>query len=194
MASRPGFASINPSGTSIDKTSPAYSDSQSESTLSVTPANIKTTLKSPSISSEQTKTLGELSTKPGFRAAEAYVRPSPIATNGDVLKHGFDLRNCIFTMSLQASKPVAEDYPTEIYLPEYHFAHNSMTVEVSNGRWTVDIDEIDGGTMQILRWWHGVGEQIITIKGDKRRQGMDTGSNEEVGYLEQYRRSLCSVM
>lgn len=155
---------------------------------------MKTSLKTPSISSEQTKTLGELSTKPGFRAAEAYVRPSPIATNGNVLKHGFDLRNCTFTVSLAAGKPVAEDYPTEIYLPEYHFAHNAMAVEVSNGKWTVDIEDVDGGTMQILRWWHGVGEQNITVKGVKRQQGMDTESNEEVGYLEQYRRSLCTVM
>ncbi len=155
---------------------------------------MKTALKPPSISSEQIKKVEELSTKPGFRAAEAYVRPSPIATNGNVLKHGFDLRNATFAMSLEASTPVAEDYPTEIYLPEYHFAPNATTVEVSNGKWTVSMDEFDGGTIQILRWWHGAGEQNITIKGVKRQQGIDTASNEEVGYLEQYRRSLCTVM
>lgn len=151
-------------------------------------------LKAPSISSEQTKTSGELSAKPGFRAAEAYVRPSPIATNGNLLQYGFDLKNCTFTMSLDADKPVAEDYPTEVYLPEYHFGQNVINVEVSGGKWTVGSDEVDGGTMQILRWWHGVGEQNITVKGVKRQKGMENGSEEEVGYLEQYRRSLCVVM
>lgn len=131
---------------------------------------------------------------PGFRAAEAYVRPSPIATNGNLLKYGFDLKNCTFTMSLEASQPVAQEYPTEVYLPEFHFAQKATTVEVSGGKWTVDVDEIEGGTIQVLRWWHGIGEQSITVKGIIRRQGMENGSEDEVGYLEQYRRSLCSVM
>jgi Glycoside hydrolase family 5 C-terminal domain len=194
VASKPGFASTNPSTTSIDKASPAYSYSKSESALPVTPANVKDALKAPSISSERTKTSGDLSAKPGFRAAEAYIRPSPIATNGRVLKHGFDLRNCTFTMSLDASQPLAEAHPTELFLPEYHFGRNAMNVEVSGGRWTVDIDEVDGGTMQVLRWWHAVGEQNITVKGIRQRQGLGSGQDEEVGYLEQYRRSLCSVM
>lgn len=193
LAAKPGFASTYPSSTSVDTGSPAYSHSQLESTLAVTPANMKDALKAPSISAERTGTSGELSAKPGFRAAEAYVRPSPIATNGRLLKHGFDLKNCTFTMSLEASKPVAEEFPTEIYLPEYHFGRTATNVEVSGGKWTVDIDGVGGGTVQVLRWWHGVGEQNITIKGVKR-QGMDLGSDEDVGYLEQYRRSLCSIM
>ena len=194
VASKPGFASINPSTTSIDKTSPAYSYSQSESSLPVTPANMKDALRAPSISSEQTKTSGDLSAKPGFRAAEAYIRPSPIATNGKILKYGFDLRNCTFTMSLDASQPVAEAHPTEIFLPEFHFGQGATNVEVSGGKWTIDVDEVDGGTMQVLRWWNAGGEQNITVKGVGRRQGMESGDDEEIGYLEQYRRSLCSVM
>lgn len=137
--------------------------------------------------------LGEPSAKTGFRA-EACVRPSPIATNGKVLKYGFDLKSFTFTMSLDARNPVAEDYPTEIYLPEYHFDQSAMTVEASSGKWVVDIDRFEGGIMQVLRWWHGVGEQSITVQGVKRRQGFDIGFNDDVGYLEQYRRSLCSVM
>ncbi len=194
MTQKPGFASTNPSSTSVDKASPAYSYSQSESTLPVTPATMKDALKSPSISSERTRTPDELWAKPSFRAAEAYVRPSPIFTNGKLLKYGFDLKNCTFTMSLDAAKPVIEEYPTEIYLPEYHFGQNDTTVDVSGGKWTLDADDFDGGTVQILRWWHGVGEQNITVKGVRRRQGIDGNSDDEVGYLEQYRRSLCSVM
>ena len=194
IASKPWNTSSNPSSTSVDKTSPAYSYSQSESSLSVTPANMKVALKSPTISSEQTKTSGELSTKLGFRAAEAYVRPSPIATNGELQKHGFDLKSCTFTMSLEASKPVGEDNPTVIYLPDYHFGQNITNIEVSGGKWTVDLEEFDGGTRQILRWWHGAGKQNITVKGIRRQQGMDLGSDAEAGYLEQVRRSLCAVM
>jgi Glycoside hydrolase family 5 C-terminal domain len=155
---------------------------------------MKDALKAPSISSEQSKTSGELSAKPGFRAAEAFVRPSPIATNGEVVKYGFDLKACTFTLSLVAKKAIAEEHPTEIYLPEYHFEQNAINVAVSGGKWTVGSDEFDGGTMQILRWWHGVGEQNITVKGVVRRQGLDAGSEEEIGYMEQYRRSLCTVM
>lgn len=155
---------------------------------------MKDALQAPSISSERTKAPEESSAKLGFRAAEAYVRPSPIATNGSVLKYGFDLRKCTFTMSLDASKPVAEEYPTEIYLPEYHFGQNTINIEVSGGKWTLDVEEFEGGTIQILRWWHGVGEQSITVKGVSKQQRMDSDPDEEVGYLEQYRRSLCSVM
>jgi Glycoside hydrolase family 5 C-terminal domain len=151
-------------------------------------------LKAPSISPEQIKTAPDLSAKPGFRAAEAYIRPSPIHTNGRLLKHGFDLRNCTFTMSLNADRPVAEAYPTEIFLPEYHFGRDETNVAVSGGKWSIDIDKVDGGSMQVLRWWHGIGEQSITVKGIKRRQGMEIGSDEEMGYMEQYRRSLCSIM
>lgn len=113
-----------------------------------------------------------------------------------MLKYGFDLRNCTFTMSLEASQPVAEAHPTEIFLPEFHFRLHETNVEVSGGKWTIDVDEVDGGTMQVLRWWHAVGKQNITVKGVRRRQGMESGDEEEeeMGYLEQYRQSLCSVM
>ena len=97
-------------------------------------------------------------------------------------------------MSLDASTSVAEEYPTEIYLPEYHFEPSETTVDVSSGKWTLDIDRFDGHVMQKLRWWHGVGEQSITVKGVKRRPGMEMGSDEDIGYLEQYRRSLCAIM
>lgn len=97
-------------------------------------------------------------------------------------------------MTLDASTPVAEEYPTEIFLPEYHFEPTETTVEVSSGKWTLDIDRSDGHAMQVLRWWHGVGEESITVKGVKRQTGTDMGSDEDIGYLEQYRRSLCAVM
>jgi Glycoside hydrolase family 5 C-terminal domain len=194
IAAKPGFASTNPSTTSVDKSSPAFSYSQAEGSPPVTPATMNEALKAPSISSERTQPSGELSAKPGFRAAEAYVRPSPIFTNGNLIKYGFDLKNCTFSMSLDATQPIAKEYPTEIYLPEFHFSQTATKVEVSGGKWTVDRDDFDGGSFQVLRWWHGVGEQNISVKGERRLSGKDTGPDEEVGYLEQYRRSLCTVM
>ena len=100
-------------------------------------------------------------------------------------------------MSLSADKPTGQSTPTEIFLPEYHFAGSRTKVEVSGGKWTISIDDVDGATMQRLHWWHGEGDQSIKIEGVKRRQGvfMDNDNEEEVGYLDQCRRmAYCTMM
>jgi len=127
---------------------------------------------------------------PGLRAAEAYVRPSPIATNGSVVTYGFDLRNCVFTFALDAEFPTKEEAPTEIFLPDYHFPPTITDVEVSGGKWRIDVEAIHGETMQMLRWWHAAGEQKITVKGVKRRKQEALEADEDIGYLEQCRRIL----
>jgi len=134
--------------------------------------------------------------KPGFRAAEAFVRPTPIATHGDVLTHGFDLRNCTFKMTLSATSPTQEDAPTEVFLPEFHFPQGSTTVEVSGGKWTISVEEGEGCGAQRLRWWHADGDQSITVKGVKRRNGTVLGAEEEEGYLDQCQQQSrgCAVM
>lgn len=126
----------------------------------------------------------------GYRAAEAYVRPSPIATVGNVTSYGFDLRNAVFTLSLTSRSAATEEVPTEVFLPEYHFPRDNVGVEVSSGKWTISVDEIEGGTMQRLRWMHGAGEQSLKVKGVQRRSGMALGNDEDDGYLEQCRQSL----
>ncbi|CAK7201859.1 hypothetical protein SEUCBS139899_004574 [Sporothrix eucalyptigena] len=112
----------------------------------VNPTNIKRVLTSPSISSRPNSTNGvnnnqsngngannggnnassgvlvnedpELTGVPGLRAAEAYVRPSPIATSGEIVQYGFDLRQaefnlkivgCADTERLAVAKKVAAD-------------------------------------------------------------------------------------
>src|ERR1700733_6707726 len=70
----------------------------------VNPRNLKASLETPLISSIMTDA-PELTKTPGFRAAEAYVRPSPITAVGTILSYGFDLRNCIFTLRLRADEP-----------------------------------------------------------------------------------------
>ncbi|CAK7222375.1 hypothetical protein SBRCBS47491_004845 [Sporothrix bragantina] len=93
----------------------------------VNPTNIKRVLTSPSISSRPNSTNGntsstgnngadgvsnalsgvantsdnELTGAPGLRAAEAYVRPSPIATSGEIVEYGFDLRQAEFNLKIE---------------------------------------------------------------------------------------------
>lgn len=158
------------------------------------PDKLKRTLATPSISSQKSNTPAEIGSTPGFRAAEAYVRPTPIATVGNVISYGFDLRNCLFTLSLKCQSAATEDVPTEIFLPEFHFPRDNTAVEVSSGKWTISVDDMDGGMTQRLRWIHGEGKQNITVKGEQRRQGMALGKEEEEGYMEQCRQSKCNTM
>ncbi len=157
---------------------------------------LKNTLKAPLISSKQSNTPAEIGSTPGFRAAEAYVRPSPIATVGNVTSSGFDLRNAVFTFSLECKSAATEEVPTEIFLPEFHFPRDNTSVEVSSGKWTISVDDMDGGLIQRLKWFHGAGKQNMTVKGVQRRQGMALGKDEEEGYMEQCRQKTgsCSVM
>ncbi|KAL1983127.1 hypothetical protein VTN96DRAFT_457 [Rasamsonia emersonii] len=185
----------NGSRTSLDRNSPSFSQSQSTTDYGkVEPNNIKTAVESPHMSSGSSKSSPELVSKPGFRAAEAYIRPSPIYTNGDLLGYGFDLRNCTFTLSLSANGPTAEHAPTEIFLPEFHFPSSQTVVTVSGGKWTIESDEEASSTVQRLRWWHGEGEQEIKIRGVKRKAGEILNSDEDETYLEQCQKNTCNVM
>jgi hypothetical protein len=160
----------------------------------INPGNLKSKLKTPSISSEVTDQTPELTNSPGFRAAEAYVRPSPISTVGKILNHGFDLRNCIFTFRVHAHKAGTEDKPTEIFLPEFHFPKDQCEVDVSGGKWTISTGDVDGHMIQRLKWWHMEGEQTIKVKGVIRKQNTIVGNGEEEGYLDQCQQTKCSVM
>ena len=184
----------NESTTTLDqKAGPSTKrDFSDEST--VNPGNLKDKLKTPSISSKLIDAPPELTNAPGFRAAEAYVRPSPIATVGKILSYGFDLRNCVFTFKVHAHKAGTEEKPTEIFLPEFHFPKDQCEIEVTAGKWAISTDDTDGGMIQRLRWWHVEGEHHIKITGVQRRQNMMLGKEEEEGYLDQCQQSKCTVM
>lgn len=158
------------------------------------PGNLQARLKTPSISSQITETAPELTNAPGFRAAEAYVRPSTVATVGKVLSHGFDLRNCVFTMALYADKAGSEDRPTEISLPEFHFPKDKCEIEVSSGKWEISTDDEEGNLIQRLKWWHVEGDHQIKITGVQRQQNAALGKEDEDGYLDQCQQSKCCVM
>ena len=120
------------------------------------------------------------------------MRPSPIVTVGNVTSYGFDLRNATFTLAIECKAAATEDVQTEIFLPEFHFPRNNTSVEVSSGKWTISVDDVDGGTVQRLRWQHGTGKQNMMVKGVRRRQGMALGKEEEEGYYDKL--SKCALM
>ncbi|TKX21145.1 cellulase-like protein 5 [Elsinoe australis] len=181
--------------TSLDPSSPSYSESRTSADESISKKNIDRTLSVDQMSTSRASTTnGE--DHPTFRAAEAYVRPAPIVTAGDVVNYGFDLRQCSFHITLNAPKATEQNWPTEIYLPEFHFPQQSTKIEVTGGKWSITSENVHNTPVQVLKWWHAEGEQKLTAKGVIRRQGRIISDEEaEVGYIEQCRRTLgCTIM
>lgn len=174
---------------SLDTYSPSFSQARSTDTLSVTPSNLKKTLTAENMSS---KSAGEDAR--GLRAAEAFIRPTAVATHGHLSSSGFDLRNCIFKLALSATSPTKEDAPTTVFLPEFHFPSGQTSVEVTGGKWTISTEDSSGTLQQILRWWHAEGDQMITVRGVVRKQGAILGTEEDEGYLQQCQKQACTVM
>jgi len=187
-------------GLSVDPSHPSYSESQREGTVPATPGSIQKTLSIDGMSRNGPPSSSADDGPAGFRAAEAYVRAAPVAVHGAIESYGFDLRSCTFHLNLTAPSPTAQDYPTEVFLPAFHFPQSNQrtTVEVSGGKWEIRIVEsVEGAPQQIFRWWHGEGEQHCTIKGLRRKRGqvLEEETVDE-GYLEQFLPMVknCSVM
>ncbi|KAI0475502.1 glycoside hydrolase family 5 protein [Xylariaceae sp. FL0804] len=179
---------------------PAGSRLETDNETSVNPSNLKRTMTNPSITSKQPSTNPELTNAPGYRAAEAYVRPAPSVVNGTITDYGFDLKTCQFKLDIQGSKPPSDDAVTTIILPEYHFPKEQSTIAVSSGKWEVSTDDEERTWVQRLRWWHGEGKQTIRVTGVVRPHNTPAGTAEEAGYLEQCEQTYgvdlksCSVM
>ncbi|KAH7015212.1 glycoside hydrolase superfamily [Ilyonectria destructans] len=168
---------------------------------SITPNNLKKTLEAPSISSEPSAKDPELTNAPGYRAAEAYVRPTPTVVYGNLISSGFNLKQCTFELKLSAPKAAPDETPTIVFLPEFHFPKDQCEVVVSSGKWELSTDDDEGTTVQRLKWWHLEGEQTAKISGLVRKYNGPEGSAEDAGYLEQCQQgygfnfgSNCSVM
>ncbi|KAF2018352.1 glycoside hydrolase family 5 protein [Aaosphaeria arxii CBS 175.79] len=185
----PGAFTLADSRASLDTGSPSFSQAQASDTLSVSPGNLKKTLTAENMSSQSNG--GDVR---GLRAAEAFVRPTPVATHGLLKSFGFDLRNSTFKIALTAPSPTKEDAPTVAFLPEFHFPNGQTSVEVSGGKWTITVEESEGVEQQILRWWHAEGDQTITVKGVVRKTGAGSGTEEDEGYLRQCQKNACAVM
>ncbi|TQS37331.1 hypothetical protein Golomagni_02199 [Golovinomyces magnicellulatus] len=156
--------------------------------------NLKGTSKHLPITSKPMNISPELNDTPGYRAAEAYIRPSPIATCGKILHHGFDLRNCIFTLRILDNRTVSEDIPTEIFLPEFHFPKDECEIEVTSGKYTIVTDDSNRGRIQCLRWWTPEGEHLIKVTGAQRSVSKNPYDNDEVGYLDHCQQPKCRIM
>lgn len=158
----------------------------------MTPSNLRRTLTNASITSVPQPT----STTPGYRAAEAFVRPAPISVAGTITGYFFDLKGCEFNLTLEAEKEAGGEAPTVVFLPEYHFPKDGCTVEVTSGKWEISSDEEEGPIVQRLRWWHGEGEQRIRIGGLVRRYNAAEGTEGDGGYYEALGRGMgsCGVM
>lgn len=184
--------SAGTSNMSLDPSSPSYSASQasSETSKHIRPSNLKKTLSVNEMTQPHSPALASGEDAPGFRAAEAYVRPTPVNTHGSVKSYGFDLKNCTFTLTLTSPSATPQDYPTEVFLPDFHFPqqNNQTHVEVSGGKWMIEVvEEVEGARQQVFKWWHGEGEQRVTIRGVKRKGGaVGEWTEKEEGYLEAY--------
>jgi hypothetical protein len=171
-----------------------------EDDQSVTPANLQRTLTNPSISSAPSVKDPELTNAPGYRAAEAFIRPTPTVVAGDVVSSGFDLRRGTYSLKLRSTKLPADETPTVVYLPEFHFPNEQCDVTVSAGKWEISSDDDEGVPLQRLKWWHPQGEHTLTVQGVVRKHNAPQGSAEEAGYLEQCQQGYgfnfgnCSVM
>ena len=137
----------------------------------------------------------DLTSHPGYRAAEAYIRPSAVATHGALTQFGFDLRNCIFTLSLVSDSATPGEAPTLVYLPEVHFPRMQTEVSVSGGKWEIEQQQFRSGMLQVLKWWHAEGDQDIKVTGVKRKlQGAADATTEEEGYLDHCQQGTCITM
>ncbi|WEW59921.1 endo-1,4-beta-glucanase [Emydomyces testavorans] len=186
--------SLNQSSTSLDRTSPAFSQSRTDSlSARIEPKNLQQALAKPCISTKATSN-PELRNHAGYRAAEAYIRPSPVVIHGSLANYGFDLRNCSFTMSLSSPTATPENAPTVVYLPEFHYPSMHTDVTVSGGKWIIDKQEVGSGIVQHLKWWHAEGDQTIEIRGAKRKAGTIVDIDDDEAYLEQCKQNACILM
>ena len=209
-------AAANASTASFDPADPSFSHSRSSESQDalVQPGNLKSALSTPSISRAPSEASAKAAGSApagaaeasGLRAAEATVRPAPVAAAGRIRSHGFDLQNAAWTLELEDARPPSEGAPTEAFLPAFHFPRDRVSVEATSGRWSIEVEEVGpgghghgagGGAVQVLRWWHGAGEQKITVRGVQRKLGLALGTQEEEsGYLDQCQKQAtgCGIM
>lgn len=206
----PSLDMAQQSTASLAKINSSASDQQQghvslvEDGSTITPTNLRRVLTTPSISSAnpQGPVSPELSNAPGYRAAEAFVRPSPAAVVGSIASYVFDLRRCEFKLDIRASNLPSSSSssdddeggdsggspPTVVFLPDYHFPKDACTIEVSSGKWEISTDDSEGALVQRLRWWHAEGEQSLKVTGVLRTHNVAEyghgGGEEDPGYYQ----------
>ncbi|EEY17535.1 Protein tyrosine kinase [Verticillium alfalfae VaMs.102] len=143
----------------------------------VTPGNLESSMRSPSISSAPSGKDPEISNAPGFPGGRGY------------------------KLRIRSDFPPSDDAPTIVFVPEHHFPKDNCQVTVSSGKWELsedaDAEEPSAPQLQRLKWWHGDGEQTLRLNGLVRRHNLpNEGTDEEQGYLDQCRQQYgtCSLI
>jgi hypothetical protein len=90
----------------------------------------------------------------GGRALQAVVRPYAMATAGQPVSMGFEVRNKSFQLEFRHDSGV--EGPTEIFVPNLHYP-KGYEVEVTDGKYEVDREE------QVLRYFHSPDHEVHTI-------------------------------
>ncbi|KAG0634791.1 glycoside hydrolase superfamily [Tuber brumale] len=173
---------------SLDDRPPNSSATTNDSTTIVDATNLKRALTTSTMSTTRTdlQKVTPDAIAAGSRAAEAFVRPSPVYTAGTIVESGFTLSSATFDLKLVAGKSTEETTPTEMFVPPFHFPKDGTAVTVSGGKWEYDIER------SVLRWWHAEGEQWIKITG----VGRMSADYDDEGYAETCKRNYraCIVM
>jgi len=172
---------------SLDDRDPQSQAAPSSKVDEVDQDNLKRAMSRNTMSTDRTTLQDDVQ---ATRAAEAFVRPSPVYTNGTIIESGFDLNKVTFALKLAAGKATDEAWPTEMFMPPFHFPKDETEVVVTGGKWEYDSER------SVLRWWHMEGEQAIRVKGVGRRK---IWGGEEEGYFEMFARNYgtigqCSIM
>lgn len=163
-------------------------DADGAASMSSTPAK-RPVMRTASVASSR----GPRAANASFRAAQAFVRPHPVTTHGRISSTEFVLRPTpTFTLHLTSPTSTAEDSPTQVFLPEWHFPESAMVVDVSGGKWSVSVDQHGS---RVLSWWHAGGEQSLEVKGRSVLKGLrEDGEVEEGGFVERCSEKGCAVM
>lgn len=94
------------------------------------------------------------SSEDGARAADAVIRPYPMAIAGELLRYSFERSSRTFEMVFRHSGTTA---PTQIFVPELHYPHGPH-VSVSDGRYELD------AAAQRLDWFHDASRAEHTLR------------------------------
>ena len=191
----PGPQSRDMSTVSVDRTSPAFSQSRSTDQSPVLPEKLKNTLSTPSISIAEVQHScrdwkhARLPSRRGLRSPQPYrhCRQCDIFRLRSAKRH-------IHILARNARIPLPRKCRQRYFCRSFISHATRLLLKSASGKWTISVDDMDGGLIQRLRWYHGAGKQNMTVKGVQRRQGMALGKEEEEGYLEQCRQSKCNTM
>ena len=104
----------------------------------------------------------------GTRAAEAFIRPYPVAVGGVLISYGFNMKTCTFTLKVRWTETACPPPQTLVFLPIEHFPIGETRIEAGSGEYNIRTDERG---LQFLDWVHEAGESELKVVGKVRNWG-----------------------